>query len=234
MAQQQEQQLRQLLQEVRVLTDQMSQPTSSVNAEVSRVFGRSQVNPSSGLTQNAVASSSHFRRLTNMRRIGTSNIRNRTNRPRSKAKESTPFLCDLILLAGPAEKVVPRQGRRIALTEHGHVLSACQFSKAMNEVQVETTIMEAFGETIPALVDIEIVMSVHNKLVKPTLAPGQEGITGVILHRLFRNKPVYVRPNKVLLPGLVEVRLEVIRFEFLARRRMSFVQVMPNIAFQLL
>ena len=217
MAQKQEQQLRQLLQEVRVLTDQMSQPTSSVNAEVSRVFGRSQVNPSSSLTQNAVASSSHFRRLTNMGRIGTSNIRNRTNRPRSKAKENIPFLCDLILLAGPAESVVPRQGRRIALTEHGHVLSACQFSKAMNEVQVETTIMEAFGETIPALVDIEIVMSVHNKLVKPTLAPGQEGITGVILHRLFRNKPVYVRPNKVLLPGLVEVRLYVIRFEFLPR-----------------
>ena len=85
---------------------------------------------------------------------------------------------------------MPRQGRRIALTEHGHVLSACQFSKAMNEVQVETTIMEAFGETIPALVDIEIVMSVHNNLVKPMLAPGQQGITGVILHRLFRNKPV--------------------------------------------
>ena len=36
----------QLLQEVRVLADQMSQPTSSVNAEVSRVFGRSQVHES--------------------------------------------------------------------------------------------------------------------------------------------------------------------------------------------
>lgn len=44
-------------------------------------------------------------------------------------------------------------------------------------------------------------MSVHNKLVKPMLAPGQEG---VILHRLFKNKPVYIRPNKVLLPVLVE------------------------------
>ena len=145
-----------------------------------------------------------------MRQIGTSNIRNRASRSRSKAKEN--FLCDLVLLPGPAVNVVPRQGKRVALTENGHVLNACQFSKAMNEVQVESTIMEAFGETIPPLVDIEILMSVHNKLVKPTLAPGQEGITGVILHRLFKNKPVYVRPNKVLLPALTEVRLTILDF----------------------
>ena len=63
--------------------------------------------------------------------------------------------------------------------------------KAMNEVQVEIPIMEAFGETIPRLVetvDIEILKSFHNKLVKPTLEPGQEGITGVILHRLSPGK----------------------------------------------
>ena len=75
-----------------------------LNAEVSRVLGRSQVNqvnPRSSPNQNAIASSSHFRRLTNMTRIGASNIRNRTNQSRSKAKENTPFLCDLILLPGP-------------------------------------------------------------------------------------------------------------------------------------
>jgi fibrillarin-like rRNA methylase len=43
MAQQSEQQLRHLLEEVRVLTEQMSQPNqSNVSAEVSRVFGYSQ------------------------------------------------------------------------------------------------------------------------------------------------------------------------------------------------
>ena len=75
----------------------------------------------------------------------------------------------------------------------------------MNEVQVEKTTMEAFGETIPRLVetvDIEILKLVHNKLVKPTLQLGQEGITGVILHCLFKNKPVSVGPNKVLLCDL--------------------------------
>ena len=63
--------------------------------------------------------------------------------------------------------------------------------KAMNEVKVEIPIMEALEETIPRLletVDIEILKSVHNKLVKPTLEPGQEGITGVILHRLSTGK----------------------------------------------
>lgn len=61
----------------------------------------------------------------------------------------------------------------MALTEHGYVVSACQFSKGMNKVLVEATVMEAFGEMILPLVDIEIHMSVHNKLVKSMLAPGQ-------------------------------------------------------------
>lgn len=75
----------------------------------------------------------------------------------------------------------------------------------MNEVKVETTTMEAFGETIPRLVetvDIEILKLVYNKLVKLTLQLSQEGITGVILHCLFKNKPVSVGPNKVLLCDL--------------------------------
>ena len=67
-----------------------------------------------------------------MRQIGTSN---RTNRSRLQTKENTPFLCDLILLAGPTVNVVPRQGKKLALSELGHVFNACQFFKAMNGVQ---------------------------------------------------------------------------------------------------
>ena len=64
-----------LSQEVRVLSEQMYQGNESnvVNAEVSRVFGCSQGNPS--LSRNQNASSSHFRHLTTMGRIGTSNIK---------------------------------------------------------------------------------------------------------------------------------------------------------------
>ena len=52
------------------LSEQMSQPNhSNVNAQVSRIFGRWQFN------REPQASSSHFRRLTNIRRIGISNIK---------------------------------------------------------------------------------------------------------------------------------------------------------------
>ena len=78
----------------------------------------------------------------------------------------------------------------MALTEHGYVVSACHFSKGMNEVLVEEIVMEAFGEKIPPLVDIEIFMSVQNKLVKPTLAPGQEGPDWVVP---FLSAPPYGR-----------------------------------------
>ena len=146
-----------------------------------------------------------LRSLMNMRRIGNGNNRGRSRtRPRS---EKTQFLCDLVLLNGPDSNTVPRQGTRVVLMENGHVLSACPFSKDMNEVQVEATILEAFPDKIPPLTDIEILTSVHTKLVKPTLAPGQAGINGIILHRLFKNKPVYVRPSSVLLPDLLEVSL---------------------------
>ena len=72
------------------------------------------------------------------------------------------------------------RARAVALTEHDYLVSACKFSKGMKEVLVEETVMEAFREKIPPLMDIEVLMSCHNKLVKPTPEPGQEGITTVI------------------------------------------------------
>ena len=67
------------------------------------------------------------------------------------------------------------------MSEHGHVLKACKFFKAMNEVEI--TIIEAFGETIPRPVEIEILMSVHNTLVKPTVTPSQEGVIYIAFSR---------------------------------------------------
>jgi hypothetical protein len=68
----------------------------------------------------------------------------------------------------------------------------------MNPAQVLTEIAMAFGDKLLD-VDIEILMSVHSSLVVPTLAPGQDGIDGVILHRLFKEKPVYIRPDRQLI-----------------------------------
>ena len=207
------QQCEQLLETVRELSGQMenrNQSPRNVNSEVARVFGRASASSASASHEQGCSQpqqgTSRFRRLMNMRRIGNGVNRNRSRTSRPKS-ERTPFLCDLVLLSGPDSNIVPRQGAKVLLMEKGHVLSACRFSKDMNEVQVETTIMEAFADIIPPLVDMEILTSVHSKLVKPTLAPGQTGINGIILHRLFKNKPAYVRPSRVLLPDFLQVRL---------------------------
>ena len=56
-------------------------------------------------------------------------------------------------------------------------------------------IKEAFEDKIPPHTDFEILMSIHSSLVAPTLAPGQKGLNGVMIHRIFKGlKPVYVRP----------------------------------------
>ena len=204
------QQCEQLLETVRELSGQMenrNQSPRNVNSEVARVLGRASASSASASQEQGCSQpqqgTSRFRRLMNMRRIGNGVNRNRSRTSRPKS-EKTPFLCDLILLSGPDSNIVPRQGTKVLLMEKGHVLSACRFSKDMNEVQVETTIMEAFADIIPPLVDIEILTS---ELVKPTLAPGQAGIDGIILHRLFKNKPVYVRSSRVLLPDFLQVGL---------------------------
>lgn len=113
--------------------------------------------------------------------------------------DSRPFLRDLVLLSGPNDELVPRQGARVVLSEHGHIITGCQFTKNMSAAQVEIRIHEAFDGKIPNLVDIELLMSVHTTLIRPTLAPDQQGIDGIILHRLFKNKPVYIRPSCELL-----------------------------------
>ena len=104
---------------------------------------------------------------------------------------------------------MPTQGTKQALTKRGHVLIACRFNKSMNSSQVETAINEAFGDVIPPLVDIEILQSVHSDLIKLVLGPGQSGIDGTIVHRLFKtkNKPMYVRPNRILIQELAQVPL---------------------------
>ncbi|XP_028398699.1 uncharacterized protein LOC114522251 [Dendronephthya gigantea] len=124
--------------------------------------------------------------------------RNVSSRP--KVTDTRPFMRDLVLLSGPDDTIVPRQGSRLTLMEKGHVISGCRFTKAMNAVQVHLAIIEAFDGKIPDGVDIELLMSVHTSLVAPTLAPGQHGIDGAMLQRLFQNKPVYVRPSRQLIP----------------------------------
>lgn len=93
-------------------------------------------------------------------------------RQKANVSENKPFLRDLVLLSGPDDKVVPRQGTRLVLNERGHVISGCRFTKGQSMIEVERTIFEAFDGKIPPGVDIELLISVHATLVVPSLAPG--------------------------------------------------------------
>ena len=125
--------------------------------------------------------------------------RQRKDSSKAKVLDNRPFIRDLVLLSGPNDVIVPRQGARLMLMEHGHVVSGCRFTKAMNSAQVELAIIEALSEKIPAGVDIELLVSMHTSLVVPSLAPGHNGIDGAILQRLYQNKPIYIRPSQQLI-----------------------------------
>jgi hypothetical protein len=187
---------------------------NELNEEVNRVFGRTNRTGSSQQPQENIANprrstaststATHYQRAIAPRYQMPRNLTRRQHRAASQRpkasnnRNKTPFMRDLILLAGPKDTVVPRQGSKLLLIEHGHVITACQFRKDMNPAQVLTEIAMAFSDKLLD-VDIENLMSVHSSLVVPTLAPGQDGIDGVILHRLFKEKPVYIRPDRQLI-----------------------------------
>ena len=117
------------------------------------------------------------------------------------------------MLTGPNDKIVPRQGNRVWLSEHGHILTGFQFYKEWNAAQVKIAIKEAFEDKIPSHTDFEILASVHSSLVVPTLAPGQSGLDGVMVHRIFKAKPVYVRPvHQIVNPGFYHLYIMSLRY----------------------
>ena len=205
----------QLLSRINELSNALSSP---VETEVRRIFrgenvpqqSESHVRPTISSESSPTTSQSSARaassRFSDSRRYfvarrqfeGQRSSFTRRRQTRPKVTDNRPFLRDLVLLSGPDDVIVPRQGARLALMENGHVVSGCRFTKGMNAAQVEIAIVEAFDGKIPADVDIELMVSMHTSLVIPSLAPGQQGIDGAILQRLYQNKPVYVRPSRKL------------------------------------
>ena len=123
----------------------------------------------------------------------------RRGKQKKNAGDNKLFMRDLVLLCSPDDDIVPRQGTRLALNERSHVTSGVKFTKSQSMIEVERTIIEAFDGKIPRGVDIELLISVHSTLVVPSLAPQQPGIDATILQRLYRNKPVYIRPRQQIL-----------------------------------
>ena len=59
-------------------------------------------------------------------------------------------------------------------------------------------IRESYHSILSDAVEVQLRTSVNSKLVKPSIAPGQS-LNGFLLHRIFKNKTVYVRPSATLL-----------------------------------
>jgi hypothetical protein len=139
------------------------------------------------------------RYFSNHRSAIKSNRWKRGKDPKTKKVSTGPFSRDIILLSGPDDKDIPRQGNKVFLQENGHIISAFEFQKEWSDIDVELEMRNAFQGTLPDDVDIEIVHSVHTTLLQPTLAPGQY-FTGSVINRVFsNNKPVYIRPCRQIL-----------------------------------
>ena len=185
-------------------------PPASLEDEVRNVFNNHQVRSSrnsavprtpaqSGSSMPATNTSAPLYTMRrNFSNFRSANYRSSRGGRKQPAKPSGVFSRDVILLTGPEDEDVPRQGNRVFLQENGHVIMAFPFMKEWSDIEVELKIKEAFQDTIPPLVDFELLQSVHTKLLKPTLAQGQY-LTGAMIHRIFQNKPVYVRPTQQIL-----------------------------------
>ena len=109
-----------------------------------------------------------------------------------------PFLRDLVLLFGPNDNLVPRQSMKLWLSEHGHVISGIQLQKQWTREEVDECLRNAFADKISHLTVLEILMSVHTKLLPPKIGAGQS-LNGMMVFRIFKEKPIYIRPSEALL-----------------------------------
>ena len=174
--------------------------TTSVESEGRNVFGTGhQACFSIASSSSPAVIASQNGPLYTMRRsftnFQTANYRSSRGGKRKGATPSGSFSHDVILLSGPEDEDVPHQGNRVFLQESGHAIMAFPFKKEWSDLEVELKIREAFQDIISRLVDFEILQSVYAKLLEPMLAQGQY-LTGAMIHHIFRDKPIYVRPTQ--------------------------------------
>ena len=123
----------------------------------------------------------------------------RKDKARSGTLQPTGLLTvDFLLLPDANYDVVPKQAPKVLLIEHGHYIIGVQFRKEWTAIEVMQKIRESYQSIIPAAVEVQLCTSVNTKIIKPSIAPGQT-LNGFIMHRIFKNKTVYVRPNATLL-----------------------------------
>lgn len=189
---------------------------SSINEEVARSFNRGGRGHDINLQQSTAMSSTgtsfatvssieprqYFPAMKHNKRILNSSSSSRKKQSKMKKGPSGPFIRDIVLLSGPNVNAVPCQSARVNLVENGHIILGFQLMKEWKGYEVEMHVRNAFGDKLKDHnIDIEIVMSVHNTLHPPCLAPNQT-LNGFMVHKVFKDKPIYVRPSVQILEPL--------------------------------
>ena len=108
-----------------------------------------------------------------------------------------PFYVDVVLLRGPGDMVVPKQQPKIELMERGHIFQGVTFYKQWSLEDVQQKIHDLFSSILGKNEVFDIGTSIHTKIVKPTLDKGQM-FDGMLLHRMFRQKTLYIMPRREL------------------------------------
>ena len=180
----------------------------TVEEEVARAFNRPRptaanggVGPSVGSVQAnpMYAMRRNFQQIqANRRHPYRRPARTNTVKLANKSKAKGHFFTDVILLPSPNADQVPRQGSKVLLSENGHVLTGCKIEKEWSATETENNLRSLFSEKIAMDVDIQVLHSIHTKILPPTLAPGQS-LDGMMMYRLFKSKAIYLRPSAKLL-----------------------------------
>lgn len=134
----------------------------------------------------------------NQRTLGYSFSRPSKGSRAQASKNKGPFTVDLLLLPNPTMDIVPEQAPKVELIEKGHFVIGAQLMKEWTPSEIIQKIRQMFGTVIPEAADVTLCTSVNSKIVRPILAPGQ-ALDGFLVHRIFKNKTIYLRPDATLL-----------------------------------
>eukprot|EP00794_Sanderia_malayensis_P016371 gene16371-18013_t len=118
--------------------------------------------------------------------------------PSKNKSDSGPFVKDVVLLAGPDESIVPRQSARVFLMEKNLIVAGAQFLKEFDNKQLLQKVRNLFPSILKDGDELEILMPVYFKLLPPNLPPGQL-LNGCMVTKIFKDKPLYIRPSRQLI-----------------------------------
>ena len=98
------------------------------------------------------------------------------------------------MLCGPDDELVPRQGHKLYLSENQHRIREVLFMKQWSANDVMEIVKETLQGKLKGCEEIELLESVHRKVVLLTVQPG-DTLDGERISNLFKDKPIYVRQS---------------------------------------